>query len=57
MAVGKLSKCWGCENAVEFTTRMVMHDRTKKPFCDSCKELRAASRRALKELPREEDIA
>jgi hypothetical protein len=36
---------------------MVNNDKVWRPFCDSCKKIRAAKRKAMKELPKEEEIA
>jgi hypothetical protein len=55
VATGRLSLCWaGCGNAVMLTTEMVDHDKVWRPFCDSCRKSRAARRKAMQELPKEE---
>jgi len=58
IATGRLSLCWAnCGNAVMLTQEMVNHDKVWRPLCDTCKKLRAERRKAMRELPREEEIA
>src|SRR6516164_10171150 len=57
LAINRLSLCWGnCGNAVMLTQKMVYHDKTKRPLCDSCRELRAQRKANLAMIPKETDV-
>ena len=52
LAENKLSLCWGdCGNAVMMDHNMVYTDKTKRPICDECKELKRKRRRLLESIP------
>jgi hypothetical protein len=54
-AVGRLCICWGnCGRAVKLTVEMVDHDKIWRPFCDECRKLRAAAKKAKKDYQPED---
>jgi hypothetical protein len=58
LADGKLSLCWGnCGNAVMLDKQMINQAKTKRPICDSCKEIKRKQREFLLSIPNEEQNA